>query len=74
MSEEPKGLRALPPALVLAFAVWLAMIAVRVVYIFAVTDPYRGVRFAMFNEGTGFACEVLATLGAFELARRLTGR
>lgn len=74
MSEEPKGLRALPPALVLAFAVWLVMIGVRVVYIVAATDPYSGIRFAMVNEGTGFACEVLATLGAFELARRLTGR
>lgn len=73
MSEDAKGLRALPPTLVFAFAVWLVMIGARVVYMVTAKDPYSGVRFVMLDEGTSFACEVFAMLGAFELARRLTG-
>ena len=73
MSEEPKGLRALPPALTLAFAGWLVMMVVRLAYLLSVKEPWGAVRYNLVNEGTGLACEVLAMAGAFELARRLTG-
>lgn len=74
MSEEPKGVRALPPALTLAFVVWLVMMVVRFVYLLSTKEPWGAIRFNLVNEGTGLAAAVLAMLGAFELAGRLTGR
>jgi hypothetical protein len=74
MTEQSKGLRALPPALVLAFAVWIAMTIARLVFLMTVEEPWSAVRFHLVSEGTSVASEALAVLGAFELARRLTGR
>ena len=73
MSGEPKGLRALPPALVLGFAGWLAWIAVRIGFGLTHQDMFAAVRFGLVGEGVIFACELLALLGAFALARQLTG-
>ncbi len=74
MSEQTKGVRTLPAALTLAFAIWFVMMGVRVVYLLTVKEPWGAIRFNLISEGTGVAAEVLALLGAFELARRLTGR
>lgn len=74
MSESTKGVRTLPPALTFAFAIWFVMMGVRVVYLFTVKEPWGAIRFNLVSEGTGVAAEVLALFGAFELARRLTGR
>lgn len=74
MSEQTKGVRTLPAALTLAFAIWFVMMGVRVVYLLTVKEPWGAIRFNLVSEGTGVAAEVLALFGAFELARRLTGR
>jgi hypothetical protein len=74
MSEDRKGIRARPAALTLAFVIWFVMIAVRFVFLLTAKEPWSAVRFNLVSEGTGLACEVLAVIGAFELARRLTGR
>ncbi len=74
MTDERKGLRALPPALLLAFAIWFVMITVRVIFWLTAKEPWTAIRFNLIGDGTGFACEVLAMAGSFELARRLSGR
>ncbi|HEY5945854.1 MAG TPA: hypothetical protein VIV40_10200 [Kofleriaceae bacterium] len=74
MSEGKPGLRALPPALLLAFAAWFVMLVANVVLRITVKEPWTALRFQLTADGVGFATEVLATFGAFELARRLTGR
>lgn len=74
MTEEQKGLRALPPALLLGFAIWFVMIAVRATFWMTMDEPWAAIRFNLVGDGTAFACEILGILGSFELARRLGGR
>lgn len=74
MSEERTGLRALPLVLLLAFAVWLTMTGVRLVYMLSAKDPWAATRLGLISEGTTFATEVLMIFGALELSRRLTGQ
>lgn len=73
MSDGSKTTRGLPPALTLAFAIWIAMTFVRLVFVLTVKEPWAAIRFSLISEGTSFAAEVLAMIGSFELARRLTG-
>jgi hypothetical protein len=74
MTEESKGLRSLPPALLLAFAIWIVMFVVRAIFLITAKEPWGAIRFNLTNQGTGFACEVLGLLGSFELARRVSGQ
>ncbi|HEX5057818.1 MAG TPA: hypothetical protein VFV99_00600, partial [Kofleriaceae bacterium] len=63
MSEETKGrgspraLRALPPALLLAFAGWVGWQIANVIFMLTAKEPWSAVRFHLVNEGLGFACE-----------------
>lgn len=72
-NDERQGLRALPPALLLAFAGWFVMIVASVVVLFAVKEPWSAVRYHLTSGGVGFATQVLGLVGVLELARRLTG-
>jgi hypothetical protein len=74
MTDERRGLRALPPELVLAFAAWFALLVAHVIVRIAVKEPWTAIRYQLTSSGISLATEVLATLGALELARRLTGR
>jgi hypothetical protein len=74
MNDETKGIRALPPALLLAFAGWFALTAARVIWWLGASEPWRSVRLTLALDAGVFACEVLALYGSFELARRLGGR
>jgi len=74
MSEETKGLRGLPPALLLAFAGWFGWQIANVIFLLTVKESWSAVRFHLVNEGLGFACESLSLLGALELARRASGQ
>jgi hypothetical protein len=72
---EPRGWRAIPPALLLALATTMMFSIVRTV--FFLTSPledWYSPRFILVGEGTGFAWVVLALVGSYELARRETGR
>jgi len=69
-----KGLRALPPALQLSFAIWFAELLARVVFYLAAKDPWPALRFNLTMTGLGFAADVLGIIGMLELARRSTGR
>lgn len=71
MSDDSK--RGLTPILTTAFALWIAMTVARLVFFLVSKEPWSATRFNLVNEGTGFAAEVLAMVGSFELARRHTG-
>ncbi|HEY5924878.1 MAG TPA: hypothetical protein VIV11_24525 [Kofleriaceae bacterium] len=73
MSEQSRGVRTLPPALVIAFAVWFVMTVVRLIFLLSAKEPWAAVRFNLVSEGTGFATEALAVAGAYELLRRVSG-
>jgi hypothetical protein len=73
MSDKTKGVRTLPAALTLAFAIWIVMLFVRLVFLYTAKEPWGAVRFGLVSEGTALAGEVLAMLGTFELVRRLVG-
>jgi hypothetical protein len=72
-TQEPRGLRALPPAMLVAFTAWLALECVRIVFLFTAKDPWTSTRMSLISEGVSFANEVLLVISAFELARRATG-
>lgn len=72
-TQDVRGVRAVPPAMLLAFGAWLALQCVRLVFMLTAKDPWSSVRMSLISEGAGFANEVLLVAGAFELARRATG-
>jgi hypothetical protein len=74
MTDDKRGLRALPPALLLAFAALFAMLIADVIVRLTIKEPWTALRYQLTSSGVGFATEVLGALGALELARRLTGR
>jgi hypothetical protein len=74
MNDESRGLRSLPPALLFAFALSMSMIAARLIFMLTAKEPWGAVRFNLASDGIGYASEVLALLGSFELARRLSGQ
>ena len=59
--------------ILVAFAMWLSLYCVRVVYIFAAKDPWTSVRLNLVSEGLSYAEEILLLIGAFEMRRRMTG-
>lgn len=71
--QEARGVRAVPPAMLLAFSMWLTLQLVRVVLLLTAKDPSTSVRMSLVSEGLSFADEVLLVVGAFELARRASG-
>lgn len=74
MSEEIKGWRAVPPALVVALAAWSGFMVFRIAYVLGKTEMEWSPRFGIAGDGISLACYTLGLLGALELARRATGR
>lgn len=74
MTESTKGVRSLPAALTLGFAIGFVMMGMRIVFVHVQPETWRAVRFNLISEGTTVASLALCLLGALELARRMTGR
>jgi hypothetical protein len=75
MTDEPRGWRAIPPALSFALVAWFAFIAVRLVLLFASSEErFWSARLSLTSEGVATASYVLALVGSLELAGRVTGR
>jgi hypothetical protein len=77
MSEQqgPRdGLRAVPPALLVAYTGWLAMVSARLVYMLSNADYYKSARYQLVFEGLGFALQVLTIVGFYDFSRQLVGR
>lgn len=75
METKQTGWRAVPTALLVAFALPIAWAIARVVIMLG-WQPEHGFspRVILAGEGIGFACVVLALGGMLELVRRATGR
>jgi hypothetical protein len=71
---ENRGLRALPPSIWISFAASFALIVSHVVVQLVLSQPWGAMRYQLTTSGLGFVAELLALVGALELARRLTGR
>ena len=69
-----KGLRAMPPALVVAYALAIASMLARAVYYTAVDDAWSDQRFELSMRGLAFCYELLGLIGMLELSRRVTWR
>lgn len=75
MSNEVKGWRAIPPALVVALVAWIGFMGFRIAYILGKSgDVPWSPRLGLAGDGIAMACYSLALLGALELARRSAGR
>lgn len=68
MTDDVRGWRAIPPALMLAFALDLGFLVVRLVF------TSSGARWALAEDGVALAVNALAMFGLIDLARRLSGR
>lgn len=74
METSKTGWRALPPALLLAFAIPIAWGLTYVIIRYGATlERGYSPRLIFASEGIGFACLVLAIAGLYELSRRVTG-
>ncbi|NVB83215.1 MAG: hypothetical protein HOV81_32885 [Kofleriaceae bacterium] len=73
MSDEVKGFRAVPPALVIALAGWFGFLGFRLAYILGKSEMWSP-RLGLAGDGVSMACYTLALLGTLELARRSAGQ
>lgn len=74
MSDEVKGWRAVPPAFAIAMVALAAYGVFRAVYLGTTEAFHWAPGVALGGQGIAFAGYALGAIGAFELARRTTGK
>ena len=73
MTDEPRGWRALPPALLLGLGIELAFLIVRCGFDLSPRAGYAA-RLMFADIGIAVASSALVASGLLDLARRMTGR
>ena len=71
MTDEPRGWRALPPALLLGLGIELVFLIVRCGFDLSPKEGYIA-RMMFADVGIGVAASALVAAGLLDLARRLT--
>ena len=76
METEQRGIRAVPPAMIVGLALPIVWAIARVVVLAGWKPAHGGFvpRLILVGEGVGFAVSALVLAGTIELARRMTGR